>query len=90
VDVQILEQASLPTAEYRFQARQLMLQLSEAQEQLPSSLFISGVYDHDEHPTFSGGFGDVFRASYQGKMAALKRIRIFTAEAPSKRMHLVS
>ncbi|KAF8143362.1 hypothetical protein K438DRAFT_1691463 [Mycena galopus ATCC 62051] len=57
-----------------------MQKISEAGEQLPSSLFITGVDDHDEHATFAGGFGDIYRASYQGQMVALKRIRIFTQD----------
>ncbi|KAJ7082144.1 hypothetical protein C8R44DRAFT_562591, partial [Mycena epipterygia] len=60
----VLDQGSLPTAKYRGQARRLTRQLSEAHDQLPSSLFISGVNDRDEHPTFAGGFGDIYRASY--------------------------
>ncbi|KAJ7107504.1 kinase-like domain-containing protein [Mycena epipterygia] len=81
----VLDQASLPTASYSGQARRLMRQLSEAQEQLPVALFISGVNDPDEHPTFAGGFGEVYRASYQGRMVALKRIRTFTANSTSHR-----
>jgi hypothetical protein len=55
-----------------------MHKLSEAHDQLPTSLSISGVHDPDEHSTFVGGFGDVFRASYDGKRVALKCIRTFT------------
>lgn len=66
-----------------------MGQISGAQDQLPSSLFITGVNDRDEQPTF-GGFGDIYRASYQGKGVALKRIRTFTADSTSYRMHWVS
>lgn len=64
-------------------ARRLMHKLSEAHDQLPTSLFINGVYDPDEHATFAGGFGDVYRASYDGKRVALKRIRTFTADSTS-------
>ncbi|KAJ7107517.1 kinase-like domain-containing protein, partial [Mycena epipterygia] len=64
--------------------------LSETQDQLPSSLFISGARDRDEPPTFAGGFGDVYQASYQGKTVALKRIRTFTTDATSHRVRLVS
>ncbi|KAJ6486718.1 kinase-like domain-containing protein [Mycena sanguinolenta] len=64
-----------------------MRKVSEAREQLPSSLFIE-VNDHDEHPTFGGGFGDVYQASYQGRMVALKRIRTFTADSAMYRIHL--
>ncbi|KAF8158809.1 hypothetical protein K438DRAFT_1487569, partial [Mycena galopus ATCC 62051] len=43
---------------------------------LPSSLIISGVTQRDEHATFCGGFGDVFKAMYQDKPVALKHMRI--------------
>ncbi|KAJ7690912.1 hypothetical protein B0H14DRAFT_2194810, partial [Mycena olivaceomarginata] len=60
----VLDRGRLPDANYRSKARQLMQKVSEAVEQLPSCLFITGVGDQDEHPTFHGGFGDVYRASY--------------------------
>ncbi|KAJ7802442.1 kinase-like domain-containing protein [Mycena olivaceomarginata] len=65
-----------------------MRKVAEAGEQLPSSLFITGVNDHDEHPTFGGGFGDVYQASYDGKRVALKRIRTFTADSTTRRNRL--
>ncbi|KAJ6486751.1 kinase-like domain-containing protein [Mycena sanguinolenta] len=65
-----------------------MQKISEAQEQLPSSLFITGVNDRDEHPTFGGGFSDVYQASYQGKTVALKRLRTFTADSTPHRTRL--
>ncbi|KAJ6486731.1 kinase-like domain-containing protein, partial [Mycena sanguinolenta] len=72
----------------RSKARRLMQKVSEAGERLPSSLFIEEVNDHDEHPTFGGGFGDVYQASYQRKMVALKRIRTFTADSTTHRIRL--
>ncbi|KAJ6597256.1 hypothetical protein DFH09DRAFT_877194, partial [Mycena vulgaris] len=60
----ILDRGSLPGAQHTSQARRLIVRLSEARDQLPSSLFITGVADRDEHPTFWGGFGDIYRASY--------------------------
>ncbi|KAJ7301173.1 kinase-like domain-containing protein, partial [Mycena albidolilacea] len=72
----------------RAKARQLMRKVAEAGEQLPSSLFITGVNDQDEHPTFGGGFGDVYQASYHGKRVALKRIRTFTADSTTRRNRL--
>ncbi|KAJ6563059.1 hypothetical protein DFH09DRAFT_1315685 [Mycena vulgaris] len=42
-----------------------MLKLSEGCENVPSTLLITGVNNHGEHPIFYGGFGDVFRASYR-------------------------
>jgi hypothetical protein len=80
----------LADASSRAKARQFMRKVAEAGEQLPSSLFITGVNDHDEHPTFGGGFGDVYQASYDGKRVALKRIRTFTADSTTRRNRLVN
>ncbi|KAJ7779798.1 kinase-like domain-containing protein [Mycena metata] len=54
-----------------------MGKLSEKCNRLPKSLLISGVTQRDEHISFPGGYGDVFKASYQGKPVALKRMRMF-------------
>ncbi|KAF8130905.1 kinase-like domain-containing protein [Mycena galopus ATCC 62051] len=85
---QVLDRGSLPSAADTSRARRLIIRLSEARDQLPSSLFITGVTDHDEHPNFSGGFGDIYRASYNGTMVALKRVRMFQAGADSPRNRL--
>ncbi|KAK0217921.1 kinase-like domain-containing protein [Armillaria fumosa] len=58
-------------------ARRLLVKLSSTCYKLPSKLFIEGVELSDAHATFGGGFGDVFRASYNGQVVALKRMRIF-------------
>ncbi|KAJ7264461.1 kinase-like domain-containing protein [Mycena haematopus] len=84
----VLDRGSLPTAEYASQARRLIIRLSEVREQLSSSLFISGVSDPDEYPTFCGGFGDVYRASFSSSTVALKRIRTFHASAGAPRKRL--
>ncbi|KAJ6542652.1 hypothetical protein B0H19DRAFT_893764, partial [Mycena capillaripes] len=60
----VLDRGSLPSAKHTSQALRLIIRLSEARDQLPSSLFMTGVTNHDEHPTFSGGFGDIYRASF--------------------------
>ncbi|KAF7349186.1 Kinase-like protein [Mycena sanguinolenta] len=84
----VLSRGALPNAVSRLQARQLLQKVSEAQEQLPSSLFITGVKDHDQYPTFSGGFSDVYLASYQERNVALKRLRTFTAYSTPKHTRL--
>ncbi|KAJ7802403.1 hypothetical protein B0H14DRAFT_1660481 [Mycena olivaceomarginata] len=84
----VLDWGTLPDANSRAKARKLMQKVAESGEQLPSSLFITGVNDHDEHPSFGGGFGDVYQASYDGKRVALKRIRIFTADSTTRRNRL--
>ncbi|KAJ7831407.1 kinase-like domain-containing protein [Mycena olivaceomarginata] len=73
-------------------ARRLVVQLLAESDQLPSSLFITGVTDCDEQGTFGGGFRDVYRASYGDKTVALKRIRIFqeNTNSESKRIRLVN
>ncbi|KAJ7227928.1 kinase-like domain-containing protein, partial [Mycena rebaudengoi] len=55
----------------------LIGKLSKACDKLPSSLIISGVTERDEHASFCGGFGDVFKAMYKGKPVALKHMNIF-------------
>ncbi|KAJ7718904.1 kinase-like domain-containing protein, partial [Mycena metata] len=55
----------------------IIRKLSEACDKLPSSLFITGVSGRGEHPTFGGGFGSVYRASYDNKPVALKVMRHF-------------
>lgn len=58
-------------------ARRLIGKLAKACDKLPSSLMISGVTERDEYASFCGGFGDVFKAMYQGKPVALKHMRMF-------------
>ncbi|KAJ7145870.1 hypothetical protein C8R44DRAFT_552683, partial [Mycena epipterygia] len=45
-------------------ARRIIRKLSESCDKLPSALFITGVSGREEHPTFGGGYGDIYRASY--------------------------
>ncbi|KAF7341491.1 Adenylate cyclase [Mycena venus] len=59
-------------------ARRLVVRLSAASEQLPSSLFISGVTDHDELPTF----WEASAMCIAPRMSESKRIRLqFCREA---------
>ncbi|KAJ6558076.1 kinase-like domain-containing protein [Mycena capillaripes] len=85
----VIDRGSLSIS-HTSQARLLVVRLSAASDQLPSSLFITGVTDHDEQPTYHGGFGDVYRASYNHKTVALKRIRNFqlNTQSESKRIRL--
>ncbi|KAJ7269790.1 kinase-like domain-containing protein, partial [Mycena rebaudengoi] len=66
----------------------IILKLSEACDKLPSSLFITGVARCDEHATFGGGFGDIYRATYAGKTVALKHVRTFLRDADLRRIRL--
>jgi len=74
-----LDRALLLSRDATSRARRLISKLARAADTLPRSLIISGVEQRDEHATFCGGFGDVFRAMYQGKPVALKHMRRFQA-----------
>ncbi|KAJ7269932.1 kinase-like domain-containing protein [Mycena rebaudengoi] len=63
-----------------------MVKLSAACDKLPSCLFISGITARDDHPLFTGGFGDIFQASIAGKKIALKRIRMFYRDEAQRRI----
>ncbi|KAK7046643.1 kinase-like domain-containing protein [Favolaschia claudopus] len=84
---EVLNWGTLPDAALRRKGRRLLQKVTQAQEQLPSSLFIEGVSDHDQDPSFHGGFGDVFQALYQNRAVALKRIRMFTADHATSERH---
>ncbi|KAJ7233323.1 kinase-like domain-containing protein [Mycena rebaudengoi] len=81
-----LDRGFLIEQEHTSKARKILLQLSEACDKLPSSLFITGVTERDQEPTFGGGFGDIYRASYAGKTVALKHMRTFQRGADLRRL----
>ncbi|KAJ6534228.1 kinase-like domain-containing protein [Mycena capillaripes] len=72
-----LDHALILDSEAIRKARRLMGKLCEKCDKLPSSLIIHGVTQRDEHVSCPGGYGDVFRAVYQGKPVALKYMRVF-------------
>ncbi|KAF7299457.1 Kinase-like protein [Mycena indigotica] len=72
-----LDHALLHKRDANSRARRLISKLARIADKLPTALIISGVEQRDEHATFCGGFGDVFRAIYQGKPVALKHMRRF-------------
>ncbi|KAJ7279149.1 hypothetical protein C8J57DRAFT_1305684 [Mycena rebaudengoi] len=83
-----LDRGFLIKQEHTSKARKILLQLSEACDKLPSSLFITGVSECDQEPMFGGGFGDIYRASYAGKTVALKHMRTFQRGADLRRLRL--
>ncbi|KAJ7823836.1 kinase-like domain-containing protein [Mycena olivaceomarginata] len=74
--------------EHNSKARRTIVKLSQACDKLPSTLFISGVTRPDEHPSFGGGFGDIYQAVYQEKRVALKHMRTFYRGAEQRHMRL--
>ncbi|KAJ7607404.1 kinase-like domain-containing protein [Roridomyces roridus] len=72
-----LDRGFLMQEEHAQKARRIIRKLSKACDRLPSSLFITGVSKREVHPSFGGGFGDVYRAQYNNKTVALKHLRHF-------------
>ncbi|KAJ7778410.1 kinase-like domain-containing protein [Mycena metata] len=68
------------------QARRLIRRLADSCDKLPSSLFITGVTGREDHPTFGGGFGDIYRATHTGKSVALKHMRHFLQGSDLRRI----
>jgi hypothetical protein len=59
----------------------LLVKVSEACNLLPASLSIKGVTEVGLSAVFGGGFADIFQATYKGRDVALKRLRLFHANA---------
>ncbi|KAJ7266627.1 kinase-like domain-containing protein [Mycena rebaudengoi] len=83
-----LDRGFLIKQEHNSKAQRMIIKLSEACDELPSSLFITGVSGRDHNATFGGGFGDIYRASYGGKTVALKHMRTFYRESDLRRIRL--
>ncbi|KAF8183729.1 kinase-like domain-containing protein, partial [Mycena galopus ATCC 62051] len=74
--------------EHNRMALRIIRKLSESCDMLPTSLFIVGVGGRDEHPSFGGGFGDIYRALYGDQRVALKRMRHFLRGSDLRRIRL--
>ncbi|KAJ7202467.1 kinase-like domain-containing protein [Mycena haematopus] len=83
-----LDRGFIMVQEHTKMALRIIRKLSALCDKLPSSLFIVGVTGRDEHPTFGGGFGDIYRASYDGQRVALKRMRHFLRGSDLRRLRL--
>ncbi|KAF8174635.1 WD40-repeat-containing domain protein [Mycena galopus ATCC 62051] len=84
---EMLDRGFLMQQEHTRMAFRIIRKLSELCDRLPSSLFIAGVNDRDEHACFAGGFGDIYRASYGDHRVALKRMRHFLRGSDLRRIH---
>ncbi|KAJ7936915.1 kinase-like domain-containing protein [Mycena leptocephala] len=67
-------------------AQRMVRKLSEASDNLPSSLFITGVTGREKYPTSGGGFADIYRCRYNNQAVALKQIRQFVRGADVRQM----
>ncbi|KAJ6599785.1 kinase-like domain-containing protein [Mycena vulgaris] len=66
--------------------QRLMLKLSQSSDRLPTSLFIKGISQCDRFYRERGGFGEIYRASFNGLVVALKRPSVsLNAEAAEER-----
>ncbi|KAJ7657092.1 hypothetical protein B0H14DRAFT_2186059, partial [Mycena olivaceomarginata] len=59
-----LDKGFLMTPEHSRMARRIIRKLSASCDTLPSALCITGITGKDQHPTFGGAYGDIYRASY--------------------------
>ncbi|KAF7374420.1 hypothetical protein MSAN_00326100 [Mycena sanguinolenta] len=57
-------------------ARRIIRKLACSSDKLPSALFITGITGKEERPTSGGGFADIYRASYDNRIVALKYLRV--------------
>ncbi|KAF7325990.1 Kinase-like protein [Mycena kentingensis (nom. inval.)] len=72
-----LDHGSLSMPDDARKARRIIHKLSEICGLLPTALYIYGVRDREAWPSFGGGYGDIYRATYDGKPVALKYMRHF-------------
>ncbi|KAK7063547.1 PINc domain-containing protein [Favolaschia claudopus] len=70
-----LDKGFITTTQHCRLARRIIRKLSASCDKLPSSLFIGGVIEREEHPSYGGGFADIYRASYKHNLVALKYMR---------------
>ncbi|KAJ7061023.1 kinase-like domain-containing protein, partial [Mycena amicta] len=84
-----LDHGSLSTVDDVRKARRIIHKLSEACGLLPTALYITGVTEREAHPSFGGGYGDIYRASYANKPVALKYMRHFLRGSGAHRHRLV-
>ncbi|KAJ6542173.1 kinase-like domain-containing protein [Mycena vulgaris] len=83
-----LDKGFLIAQKHSQKAGRIIRKLSESCDTLPSSLFVTGVTGREQHPTFGGGYGDIYRASYGITTVALKHMRHFLRGADSRSLRL--
>ncbi|KAJ7464285.1 kinase-like domain-containing protein [Mycena galericulata] len=83
-----LDRGFLIAQKHSQKAGRIIRKLSESCDTLPSSLFVTGVTGVGQYPTFGGGYGDIYRASYGNMTVALKHMRHFLRGADSRSLRL--
>ncbi|KAF7340967.1 Kinase-like protein [Mycena sanguinolenta] len=73
-----LDKGFLVAQEEGRMARDIIRKLVQRSEKLPSALFITGISGKEEHPASKGDFADIYRASYNDSIVALKYMRVYT------------
>lgn len=64
--------------------------LARTFDMLPRSLTLHGVKKAEDHPCGGGGYADIYKGTYDGKLVALKVIRATVTESFRRRIHKVS
>ncbi|TCD71936.1 hypothetical protein EIP91_000068 [Steccherinum ochraceum] len=73
---------------YRSKLRRLCLKLVLEHDKLPMKLFLFHVRVTDPDASGAGGFSDVFTGSYEGKIVAIKRLRVFVKSSQAQQTKL--
>ncbi|KAJ7617184.1 kinase-like domain-containing protein [Roridomyces roridus] len=81
-----LDKCLLIDEHVKLKAQKTIEKLVRSSHRFPSSLFISGVTQREHMDTCFGGFGDVYKAMYQGSAVALKLLRGIQS---SKQQHVL-
>jgi hypothetical protein len=68
----------------------VLVSLSTACNLVPHSLYVHGIQLLEADPVFGSGSSDVFRASYEDRIVALKRLRVYAISSERSGIHKVS
>ncbi|KAJ7468568.1 kinase-like domain-containing protein [Mycena latifolia] len=72
-----LDKGFLITQEHSSKAYKMIQKLSVVCDNVPPSLFITGVNGCSEYPILGGAYSDIYKASYHGTPVAVKAMRTF-------------
>ncbi len=61
------------------------MKVAQMSDQLPESIFITGVRLKSATPVGGGAFADIFYGEYQGKLVAIKKLRAFLEDTEADR-----
>lgn len=63
----------------------LSIKVAQKSDQLPESIFITGVKLKNTNPVGGGSFADIFYGEYEGRLVAVKKLRAFLQDTEAER-----